>query len=66
MHLEGYVSAYFERTRSVQMPAHRSALPTRLGAGDPVFAFAPEISKIVFTTNAIRSLHMRSRKIKGA
>jgi len=28
----------------------------------PLFAFAPEIRKIVYTTNAIESLHMQVRK----
>jgi transposase-like protein len=29
----------------------------------PFFAFAPEIRKIVYTTNAIESLHMQVRKV---
>jgi putative transposase len=29
----------------------------------PFFAFAPEIRRVIYTTNAIESLHMRLRKI---
>jgi transposase-like protein len=29
----------------------------------PFFAFAPEIRKVIYTTNAVESLHMSLRKI---
>ena len=33
------------------------------GAGDPFFSYPLEVRKIIYTTNAIESLHMQLRKI---
>lgn len=41
---------------------HRPILATQLGAGGPFFAFAPEIQRIIYTTNAIKSLNMTLRR----
>ena len=37
-------------------------LATELGTGHALFAFAPEVRKIIYTTNAIESLHSQVRK----
>ena len=43
---------------------HRPELATRLGASDPPFLLIEkEIRKIIYTTNAIESLHMQLRKV---
>jgi transposase-like protein len=34
-----------------------------LGQGDSVFAFPPEVRKVIYTTNAIESINARPRKI---
>jgi putative transposase len=34
-----------------------------VGAGDPFFAFPPEVRRVIYTTNAIESVNARLRKI---
>ena len=45
-----------------EVPDDRPDVETVLGAGDP-FAFGPEVRKIIYTTNAIESLHMQLLKV---
>ncbi|WP_244102143.1 transposase, partial [Burkholderia ambifaria] len=42
---------------------YASHTKVRIGSVIPFYAFAPDIRKIVYTTNAIESLHMQLRKI---
>ena len=44
-------------------PGNRSMLAQSMGTGHPVFAYPNEIRKIIYTTNAIESLHMQLRKV---
>ena len=38
-------------------------LETQLGTNHSLLSFAPEVRKIIYTTNAIESLHMQLRKV---
>jgi hypothetical protein len=46
--------------------SHRPDLERQLGAGDPVFRISARGSPVVYTTNAVESLHMSLRKIINA
>jgi len=45
-----------------KVPGDRPELAPPLERGDPVFAFSAEVRKIIYTTNAIESLHSQVRK----
>jgi putative transposase len=45
-----------------EIPTHRADLEAAMGAGHSVFSYPAEVRKIIYTTNAIESLHMQLRK----
>ena len=46
-----------------EIPDRRRSVATRLDPRDPFFAFAPEVRKVIYTTNALESVHAQLRKI---
>jgi putative transposase len=59
----GRLRGIFPGPLGQEIPAHRADLETAVGAGHPVFLLPAEVRKIIYTTNAIESLHMQLRKI---
>ena len=46
-----------------QVPGDREAVERELGASDTVLRVSGEVRRVLYTTNAVESLHMNLRKI---
>ena len=49
-----------------KIPAIAQCCAQSMGTGHPLFAYPNEIRKIIYTTNAIESVHMQLRKVLKA
>lgn len=52
----------FDEKWGTRVPVITQGMAERVGAGDPVLAFGPDVRRVIYTTNAIEALNQQLRK----